>query len=314
MTMSLRRAAAGVLAAAALALGLAGCNGTQAVAPAPPFASIGPWSGITWRAIGPTLGGTLQPRSANACQSGAPACMDAVVGEMTARIDALGCSHLAPFAVMYRQVSREVKASVDARRYPDPGYVAHLDAVFSTYYFHAVDSWRAGRRDAVPRAWRLAFGAAQTQKVSTFGDMLLGMNAHISRDLPYVLADVGLRDARGDDATPDVVAVNADIERSQAPMLAEIRAAYDPQTAPPNTLPKWIDPGHVGTIIARWRLEALDNARALIAANTPAQRAEVETRIDADATVRSLLIWRTTATAHPRSDATRRASYCQARR
>jgi Family of unknown function (DUF5995) len=308
MMVSIRTVAAGLLAAAALA----GCNGAAGVAPAPPFASIGPWTGAAWRAIGPGLGGARAPASGNACQRGTPACMDAVVGEMSARIDALGCRHLAPFAVMYRQVSREVRASVAARRYPDPPYVAHLDAVFATYYFHALDAWRAGRRDDVPRVWRLAFGAADGRRVTTFGDMLLGMNAHISRDLPFVLADVGLRGADGADATASVVAVNADIERSQAPMLAEIRAAYDPRAAPPDTLPKWIDPDHVGALIARWRLEALENARALIAARTPAARAEVETRIDADAAVRSLLIWRATASPQPRRDAARREAYCAA--
>ena len=213
-----------VLIVLVMVLAVAGCNGSPPPAQVPPFALVGPWSGPQWRQIAPGLGGALAPASPNPCNSGRAACMAAVVTEMTHRIEALGCSDLAPFAAMYRQVSEEVKASVDARRYAEPAYASHLDAVFASLYFHAVDAWRAGDRDSVPRAWRMAFSAAEHRRVSTLGDMLLGMNAHISRDLPYALATVGLRFPDGRDATGDIAAVDADIQRAQAPMLAEIRA------------------------------------------------------------------------------------------
>ena len=295
-----------------LGLALCSCNGTPPLAHLPPFGVIGNWTGPQWRTIGPTLGGTLEPASSNICDSGRPACMAAVVSAMSQRIAALGCSHLAPFAAMYRQVSAEIKDSVDARRYADPAYVSHLDSVFATLYFHALDSWRAGRRNQVPQAWRMAFSAAQSGRVSTLGDMLLGMNAHISRDLPYALATVGLRFPDGRDATGDVVAVNADIERAQQPMLAEIRAHYDPTLGPPRNLPRWVTPSEVPKIIAQWRLEALANARALLDAHSTAARVEVETRIDTNATLRSLLIWRATAYADPARQRAPRDAYCSA--
>jgi hypothetical protein len=235
--------------------------------------------------------------------------MGAVVAEMSGRIAALGCSHLAPFATMYRQVSVEVRRSVDARRFADPAYAAHLDAVFASLYFHALDSWRAGRRDAVPRAWRMAFAAAEGRRVSTFGDMLLGMNAHISRDLPYALASVGLRLGDGRDATGDIAAVNRDIQHATAPMLAQIRARYDPSVGPPPGVPNWLRPSEVPDVIARWRLEALANARDLLAAHGAAERAVIETRIDANAALRALLIRRATASA----DSAARDRYCAAR-
>jgi hypothetical protein len=290
------------------AVALAGCNGAPSQAPVPPFGVVGSFTGAQWRAIQPTLGGPLAPRSANVCMSGRPACMRAVLAEMSARIAALGCSHLAPFATMYRQVSVEVRASVDARRFADPAYAAHLDAVFASLYFHALDTWRAGRRAAVPRAWRMAFSAAEHRGVTTFGDMLLGMNAHISRDLPYALASVGLRLGDGRDATADIAAVNQDIDRATAPMLAQIRARYG-SVAPPPNLPNWLKPSQVPNIIAKWRLEALANARDLLAAHGAAERAVIETRIDANAALRALLIWRSTATA----DSSARDRYCAAR-
>jgi hypothetical protein len=129
-----------------------------------------------------------------------------------------------------------------------------------------------GRRDVVPRAWRMAFSAADHRQVSTFGDLLLGMNAHISRDLPYALASVGLRSPDGNDATGDVVAINGAIERAQQPMLAEIRARYDPTVGPPPDLSHSLQPSEVPSIIAKWRLEALANARERARAAGRAQR------------------------------------------
>lgn len=296
-----------------LAVGLGGCNGTLPLARLAPFQVIGRWTGSQWQAIGPTLGGKLDPTSINICDSGQPACMDAVVAEMSQRIAALGCSHLAPFATMYRQVSAEIRASADARRYIDPAYVVHLDAVFSTYYYHALDAWRAGRRNQVPQAWRIAFSAAENRQVSTLGDMLLGMNAHISRDLPYALATVGLRFPDGRSAVGDVIAVNKDIERATQPILAQIRAHYDPSLAPPPDLPHWVKPSEIPKIIAQWRLEAIANARDLLDAHSAADRVQVETRIDTTATLRALLIWRATAYADSARDSAPRDAYCAAR-
>jgi hypothetical protein len=215
---------------------------------------------------------------------------------------------------MYRQVTREVRDSVRARRYEDPAYVAHLDASFATLYFRAADTWQAGRRDDVPRAWRLAFAAAERREVSALGDMLLGMNAHISRDLPHALAAVGLTLPDGRDATPDVTAINDDIARAQAPMLRDVAARFDPTVAEVRTLDRWVEPRRVGELIARWREEASRNARRLLAADTPSERRRVESSIDRNAATRSLLIWRATRYEEPAREARARAGFCASAR
>lgn len=294
-----------------VAVVLAGCNGTDPVAVEAPFHPVGNWTGEQWSTIEPKLGGTMALTSSNLCQRGANACMNAVVGEMTRRIDALGCSHLAPFAVMYRQVSRDVRTAAYAGQYKVPAYVVHLDSVFATYYFHAIDEWRSGDKNAVPQVWRMAFSAAQGQKVSTLGDMLLGMNAHISRDLAFALANVGLKEPGGS-AVPDVVAVNKAIFNSQPAMIAQIRARYDGSLNLKADVPKNVSLKLVPKIISTWRLEAIQNARDLINAHGAAQRLEVETRIDDIAALRSLLIWKETALKHPARDNAARNAYCAA--
>jgi hypothetical protein len=242
--------------------------------------------------------------------------MDAVVGEMGARLRPLAasCDHLAPFALMYMNVSREVRTGVRAARYRSPPYVAHLDAVFASLYFHAIDTWRTGRRDLVPRAWRIAFSAAATRRVSGLGDMLLGMNAHISRDLPYALAAVGLRLPGGADATSDIVSIDADIGRAQRGLIGEERRRFDPTVGRQTDLDQWIEPRRVPELISAWRGEALDNARRLLDAGSPAARRRIETAIDANATLRSLLIWRATRYGRAADTTRARDEYCARQR
>jgi hypothetical protein len=284
-----------LLAALALA-GLAGCGSQPPGEARPPFATIGPWTGPAWQRIVPTLGTTLRLDSANPCARGAPGCMDAVVAEMTRRLRPLAsrCDHLAPFALMYRDLSREVRASVRAHSYRSPAFVTHLDAVFAALYFHALDSWRAGDRSSVPRAWRMAFAAAADHRVTALGDMLLGMNAHISRDLPYALAAVGSRLPDGASAAPDVTAINADISRAQARVISDERRRFDPSVDRPRGFRGWIQPARVPALIAAWRGEAAENARRLLGAHSAAARTRIETWIDANAALRALLIWRET--------------------
>jgi hypothetical protein len=303
----------GLLAAAGT---LAGCGSRAPLAAWPPLPAVGALSGPGWREVAASLPARLDPGSANVCGQGTSACMQAVVGEMTRRLDALAasCDHRAPFALMYRQVSIEVAQSVRLRRYREPAYAAHLDAVFATLYFHAYDEWRRGHAADVPRVWQLAFAASMARRVSTLGDMLLGMNAHISRDLPYAIAAVGLRHSDGTDATGDLVAVNADIARAQAPLLAAIARRLDPAVTSQIQAQTWIAPSHVAATIAAWRLEAIANARRLLAARSYAARERVETAIDDTAAVRSLLILRATGYRDPVAATAARDRYCESRR
>jgi hypothetical protein len=294
---------------------LAGCGSEPALAPLPPLAPDAARSGAAWLPVASSMSRTLVPAAENPCSRGGPDCMPAVVREMTRRLQPLAaaCDGMAPFLVMYRQVSREVGRSVAARAYDDPAFVAHLDAVFATLYFNAADAWAAGRRSEVPRAWRVAYGAAERHAVNTLGGMLLGMNAHISRDLPYAVAAVGLRSPDGSSARADVVGVNRDIGRSQAPMLAEIARRFDPSINTVIGAAKLADPKLVGSVISGWRNEAIADGRALIAArDDPARLRAVQTRIDTKATMRALLVYRATAYADPARESRAPARWCAA--
>ncbi len=271
-----------------------------------------------WHSIGATLAGPLQPQSANACNRGAPACVAVVVGEMQARLDALAaaCDHKAAFALMYLRVTQAVeRATGSTAASGDRAYLAHLDAVFARFYFRAYDAWAADDRKSVPDAWQLAFAAAERRRVSGIGDLLLGMNAHISRDLPFAVAAVGLGTASSAERRRRSFEDVNGILRDVAPaMLREESRRFDPTVAH-FTLPVLkTDAASLALLLGSWRNAALRDGGRLLNAATPAKRAAVARSIERNAVARAVVIAAATSRV-PFSHAGRaRDAFCRAHR
>jgi hypothetical protein len=281
------------LVAVAAALAAVGCGGTSGHADARPrFAAIDQ-GGAPWQALQQTLLERFDQRGTNPCVRGGKTCVALVVAEMRRRLDVLArqCSHLAPFALMYLDVTAGVDAAQRrGERFRDLAYLAHLDAVFAEYYFHAFDAWRRGRDREVPAAWRLAFEAGERRVVSGIGDLMLGMNAHISRDLPFALEASGLHGTDGQSALPDFDAVNALLNQTAGPMIDEQARRFDPSVKSFTAPVLGISSLDLGALLGIWRTEAYHNAEKLIAAPTPAARRRVAASIEANAAQRARLI------------------------
>jgi hypothetical protein len=279
----------------AVAAGLAavGCGGSAGGGDSRPrFAAIDQ-GGERWQALQQTLQQRFDQDATNACVRGATTCVPLVVAEMRRRLDVLArqCSHLAPFALMYLRVTAGVEeAQSRGERFRDLPYLAHLDAVFARFYFRAFDAWRNGSDREVPAAWRLAFEAGERRVVSGIGDLMLGMNAHISRDLPFALAASGLQGTDGQSALPDFNAVNALLNRTAGPMIDEQARRFDPSVKAFTAPVLGISSLDLGALLGIWRTEAYDNAEKLIAAPTPAARRRVAAAIEANAAQRARLI------------------------
>ena len=223
------------------------------------------------------------------CDPGGVACIDEVVAEMTSRYEPLAaaCDHRAPFALMYLRVTEAVgREQRTGSLRNDREYLSRLDAVFAELYFDASDAWEAGRRKAVPAAWQIAFEAAGRRRVSGIGDLLLGMNAHISHDLPFAVADLGLAAGRAQ-AFRKINDVLADV---QPAILREAAARFDPSITGFRLPILEIDAANVGLLMGRWRDEALEDGRRLLQARSPAVRAAVAREIEDDAAGRAAVI------------------------
>ena len=225
------------------------------------------------------------PSSDNDCVAGRPACLKGTLKEQSRIADdtASSCSHNAVFARAYVRMTQLYGYTRDIPGYyQDVRYFNHVDAVFARYYTDAYYNWLGGNRGALPQAWLTAFEAAKNKTVSGSGDLLLGMNAHINRDLPYVMAAVGLVAPDGSSRKPDYDVVERWLYDATAPLIAEFAQRFDPtmdDSQDPFALANWT----LFQMVSDWRENAWRNAEALASATTPEARALVSANIEADA-------------------------------
>lgn len=260
-------------------------TGGAARAEDPPF--------IPWSTLLPGLTTTYEPSSANECQSGQLSCVDAVIGEMQRRFAPLdaSCNHNLLFALTYLRTTEMYRtAVVEPGFFSDPNFINHQDANFARLYFDAWDNYRAGQLASVPRAWQLAFRSADTRLVNGTGDILLGMSAHVNRDLPFVLAAIGLVKPDGSSRKPDHDQVNVFLNRVIEPLFDEAAARFDPLVDDTQVDGTQLDEAALLQLLVVWREQAWRNAELLVSAATPAARATIETQIETQAAIEANLI------------------------
>jgi hypothetical protein len=164
--------------------------------------------------------------------------------------------------------------------FSDPAFINHQDVNFARQYFDAWDAYHAGNPNGAPRAWQLAFRASQTKQVNGTGSILLGMSAHVNRDLPFVLAAIGLVKPDGSSRKPDHDQVNLFLNRVVEPLFDESAARYDPLVDDTQLDGTQLDEAALLQLLVGWRERAWRNAEALVSAPTPEVRAVVAAQIE----------------------------------
>jgi hypothetical protein len=233
--------------------------------------SSDPWF-INWAAALPPGYLGVDTDSSDACVAGRIACVDKVARRLERQVSYLGCNHNAIFSLAYARTTEKVAAVERAQPtfFSDNPWLNHYDATFADMYFSAWNSWQ--RKRAAPPAWALAFDTADRKKASAAGNLLLGMSAHVNRDLPFALYAVGLAAPDGSSRKPDHDAVNQILNMVITPLLDEIAAKYDPAVRAVPGLPESLDDFLAFQLLPEWRQEAWDNAVALASAADAAAR------------------------------------------
>src|SRR3954453_3018589 len=189
-----------------------------------------------WSMLLPALAGPFVPNDPNnICNAGNPQCVDSVAREMDKRLKPLSdaCSHNALFSVLYLDVTHHIGDAVRTAGYFQvPQVISHEDALFASYYFNAFDAYSRGDRVNTPMAWQIAFDAAKDRSVQGTGDLLLGMNAHINRDLPFVLYRMGLFNSDGTSRKADHDKVNSVLFGAYSDAAVDAARRFDPSQAP----------------------------------------------------------------------------------
>jgi hypothetical protein len=250
---------------------------------------------IGWTDLLPSFTTGYDPSSENDCKAGRIQCVDAVIREMERRYDPLldVCSHSAMFSLTYLRTTEQYRASATTEGFfTDPGFINHQDMVFARYYFDAWDDYYHpnGSSDPVSDSWRIAFEMADGRKVSGTGSMLLGMSAHVNRDLPQVLASIGLVKPDGTSRKPDHDKVNQFLNQVIEPLIDEAAARLDPTVDDGQIDGTTMDETGMLQILVSWREHAWRNAERIANATTEAERAAVIADIERQAAMEANLI------------------------
>jgi hypothetical protein len=107
--------------------------------------------------------------------------MDEIVQECRA-----GNSRMGYFAVLYRNVTRRIKAGIENNEFEDNARMELLDVLFAKRFFEAYDIYKS---NLIPsQSWMHAFRAAEGNHLLILHHLLLGINAHINLDLGIAAA------------------------------------------------------------------------------------------------------------------------------
>ena len=91
------------------------------------------------------------------------------------------------FTSGYTLTTLRMAEAIDAGFFQDTVWMTSYQIQFANYYREAFYNYEIGNTGAVPNVWMTAFDAAATGETLMVQDILLGMTAHITRDLPYAL-------------------------------------------------------------------------------------------------------------------------------
>ena len=268
---------------------------------------------LGWPEILPPAPGTYTPSTEEDCLKGRTKCVDQVIREMQRRFEPLAssCDHDAIFSLAYLRTTEAYRRAIENPNFfRDTAFVNHEDVIFAEYYFRAHDAWNSSLRAGTPPAWAHAFQAAERREVSAAGNLVLGMNAHIQRDLPFALASIGIVAPDGTSRKSDHDRVNRILNTVPDDLLPEIARRFDP-TIDDGNLPTMVDDIVTFQSVPAWRETAWRNAERLVAARTASQRALVAADIEAYAASQALTLRRATAYA-PLATSRQRDAYCAA--
>lgn len=236
---------------------------------------------LGWSTFLPALSSDFTASTETNCPRGSLKCVDNTIREMTRRYDNLGCDHSSMFSFTYLVTTQEYRKAVeDPAFFEDNAFVNHEDAVFADFYFGAYDAWKKGNVAAVPPAWRIAFRAADRQEVTGMGNVLLGMNAHVNRDLPFVLDAIGLTKPDGTSRKPDHDRVNVFLNAVNKYLLTDAAKYLDPTVDDGDVPGTSMDNSAMVQLLVSWREGAWRNAERLANAGSAAERAQIAQEIE----------------------------------
>jgi hypothetical protein len=129
------------------------------------------------------------------------------------------------FTWAYAFMTKRLKEGLPDTGLADPRWIVDLATTFGGLYVTAVTAWD-DERESVPGAWRSVFETICPKRTSPLEDLVFAMAAHIIRDLPHALTQVGLTDEDGQSHIADFHAINRIMGETIDDMQDEIGRRY----------------------------------------------------------------------------------------
>ena len=238
-----------------------------------------------WPTLLPAAPGTpsnVQPGPVARCEKPTVRCVDDTIRTFKRWRARFGCDHRAVFATTYLLLTQELKRYLKRPGFfDDRRYLIWQITEFANFYFRTLENDRAGR--PVPEAWQIAFDAADSDGANAGQDMLLGINAHVQRDMPYVVAALGVRRPSGASRKPDHDRANDVLNSAYERIVREVGERYDPLLFTTNA--SWNPLDNIAGLeaVKGWREGVWRNAERLLTARSDAERSLVEATIEGNA-------------------------------
>jgi hypothetical protein len=164
------------------------------------------------------------------------------------------------FAGMYRVLTENGVRSIEDGTYTDPDWVERLVVAFGNLYREAFYHFETGDYEQVPEVWLVVFEANRANEITAFQHGLLGVHAHINRDLPHALAQATPPEKRSARFI-DFQRTNRMVVQSTEDVEAVVANTYGPALDGLDTRFRKLDELLLGQLVSEWRQRAWWNAR-----------------------------------------------------
>lgn len=183
-----------------------------------------------------------------------------------------GCDHRAVFPTVYRELTHEARLQLEKNPglFDDPAGLGYESVLFYELFHQMMSDHLAGR--SIPPAWQRAMDAATSGDFTGAHDMLLGINAHVQRDMPFAVAETGLNIPDGRSRKPDHDAFNKVLNNAYDRVVEAVGRRYDPIMSTVDDIGLLIDNLAGAQLVALWREGVWRNAEQVVTTqDTPLQ-------------------------------------------
>ena len=215
------------------------------------------------------------PDYTEACGLDGLKCLRWVEAELAGWERFFGCDHRAVFPTVYRLLTQETRWQMenDPSVFQDPAGLGQEAVEFYRLYEQMIRAHLAG--EAIPPAWQLVMDVALEGDWTGGHDMLMAINAHVQRDMPFAVAKTGLTLPSGESRKADHDHFNSILNRAYPRIVQAVGQRYDPIML---TVADLGVPGNLAAmqLVALWREGVWRNAERLTQSDDALTRESIE--------------------------------------